>query len=71
MPGEELVEPRGRVIGDASQHVGEPGLRVDVVELGRGDQGVHRGAALATAVLGGCLLFDSVNCFIDSVKPFI
>jgi hypothetical protein len=39
MPGEELVDPGGRVIGDVAQHVGEPGLRVDVVELGGGDQG--------------------------------
>ena len=29
------------MIGDAGAHVGEPGLRVDVVELGRGDRGVH------------------------------
>ena len=41
------------MIGDAAQHVGEPGLRVDVVELGGGDQGVHRGGALATAVGAG------------------
>jgi hypothetical protein len=24
-----------RVVGDAHEHVGEPGLRIDVVELGR------------------------------------
>jgi hypothetical protein len=41
------------MIGDAGEHVGEPRLRVDVVELGRGDQGVHRGGALATGIGAG------------------
>ena len=53
MPGEQLVEPRGRVIGDAAQHVGEPGLRVDVVELGGRDQGVDGGGTLAATVRAG------------------
>ena len=53
MPGEKLVKPRGRMIGDAAQHVGKPSLRVDVVELSRGDQGVHRSGALAAAVGAG------------------
>lgn len=38
------------MIGDATQDVGEPSLRVYVVELGRGDQGVHHRSPLATAV---------------------
>ena len=38
------------MIVDPAEHTGEPGLRVDVVELGRGDQGVHRCGALAAAV---------------------
>jgi hypothetical protein len=38
------------VIGDPGEHVGEPGLRGDVVELGRGDQCVHRCGAFAAAV---------------------
>lgn len=50
MPGEKLVEPRGRTIGDAAQHLGKPSLRVDVIELDRGDQGVNRSAALATTI---------------------
>jgi hypothetical protein len=33
VPGQQLVEPAGGVIGNAVQHVGEPGVRVDVVEL--------------------------------------
>ena len=27
---------------DAGKHIGEPSLRIDVVELGGGDEGVHR-----------------------------
>jgi len=38
------------VIVDPAQHVGEPGLRIDVVEFGRHDQRVHRAGALATAI---------------------
>ena len=32
---EQLVEPGGRVVGDGAQYVGEPSLRIDVVEFGR------------------------------------
>jgi hypothetical protein len=38
MPGQELIEPGCRMVSDADEHVGEPGLRVDAVELGGGDQ---------------------------------
>jgi hypothetical protein len=38
------------VIGDAGEPVGEPSLRIDVVELGRGDQRGDRRGALAAAV---------------------
>ena len=41
-----------RQLGDAGKHIGEPGLPVDVVELGSDDEGVHRRGALA-AVVGG------------------
>jgi hypothetical protein len=41
------------MIGDAAENAGEPGLRVDIVELGRGDQGVHRRGALAAAAPQG------------------
>lgn len=40
-----------RMIGDASEHVGEIVRRVDVVELGAFDQGVHRSGSL-TATIG-------------------
>ncbi len=34
MPRQEFVNAFGGVIRQASQHVGEPGLWIDVVELG-------------------------------------
>ena len=39
VPWQQLIEPRGGMIGDATQHIGEPGLGVDAVEFGGGDQG--------------------------------
>ena len=39
--------------GDAGEDVGEPGLRVDVVHLGRDDQAVHGGGALPTTIGAG------------------
>ena len=41
------------MIGDAGEHVGEPGLRIDVVELGGLDQRVDRRGALAAAIGAG------------------
>jgi len=38
------------MVGDADKHIGEPSLRIDVLEFGRGDLRVDRGGALATAV---------------------
>ena len=41
------------MVGDASEHVGEPGLRIDVVHFRRDDQGVHeRGSVTATVGAG-------------------
>jgi len=50
MPWQEFVEVGCRVIGDAAEYVGEPCLRVDVIELGGADQRVHHSGTLATAV---------------------
>jgi hypothetical protein len=41
------------VIVDAGEHVGEPSLRVDVVEPRGLDQRVHHGGALAAAIGAG------------------
>ena len=41
------------MIGDAGEHVGQPGLGIDVVELGGDDQAVEEGGALAAAIGAG------------------
>lgn len=38
------------MVGDAAQHIGEPGLGVDAIEFGSGNQGINRGRALAAAI---------------------
>ena len=38
VPWQQLVQARGGVVGDAGQDVGEPGARVDAVELGGDDE---------------------------------
>ena len=53
VPGEEFVQSGLRLLGDAIEDVGEPGLGVDVVELGGTDQGVHHRRPLAAAI-GAC-----------------
>ena len=40
----------GRMLGDSGQDVGQPGLRIDVVQFGSDNQTVHRCGTLATAV---------------------
>jgi len=47
------VEALDRVIGDAAQDVGEPGLGIDAVEFGGTDQRVDRRGALAATVGAG------------------
>ena len=53
VPGQQLVDSAGRMLGDAGEHVGEPGLRIDVVQLGGDDQAVHGGGTLAAAIGAG------------------
>jgi hypothetical protein len=50
VPWEQLGEAVLRDAGNASDDIGEPGLGVDVVELGGDDQRVHERGALATAI---------------------
>ena len=40
VPGEKLVQTGLRQVGDTVEDIGEPGLRVDVVQLGGADEGV-------------------------------
>jgi len=48
--GKEFVESALRGLRDAAENIGEPGLRIDVVELGGADQRVDRGRPDAAAV---------------------
>jgi hypothetical protein len=41
------------VLGDAGQDVGQPGLRIHVVDRGRDDNAVHGGGALSAAIRAG------------------
>lgn len=41
------------MLGDARERVGEPGLKIDVVHLGRDDQAGHGSGALAATVGAG------------------
>jgi len=50
VPRQELVEPCGGVICDAGEDIGEPCLRVDIVELGGLDQRVDDGGALTATI---------------------
>jgi len=50
LPGQEFVQTVLRVSGDAGEDVSQPGLRVDVVELGRHDEGDHDGGTLGATV---------------------
>ena len=42
-----------RQLGDAGEDVGEPGLRVDVVEFGGADERVHHRRPLAATIGAG------------------
>ena len=49
-PWQEFVEPVLGRFGDAVEDIGEPGLRIDVVELCGADERVHRCRPYAAAV---------------------
>src|SRR5450631_1370146 len=50
VPGQKLIQPVDSVGIDAREHVGEPDLWTDVVELGGHDQGRHDRGTLGTAI---------------------
>jgi hypothetical protein len=50
VPRQELVELCHRLIVDPAQFVGEPCLRIDIVEFGGDDQRVDGGGAFTAAV---------------------
>jgi hypothetical protein len=50
VPRQQVADPFRRVIQHPCQDIGEPGLRIDVVELGGGDERVEGGCPLAAFV---------------------
>src|SRR6476660_2376487 len=50
IPGQEFIEPLDAVVVDASEHVSEPGLGIDIVEPCRLDQRVHQRGPLSAAI---------------------
>ncbi len=53
VPGHQFVEPLCRVIGNAGEDVGEPGLRIDVTQSTCRDERKHHRGALAAAIGAG------------------
>lgn len=50
VPGQQLVDALCQMIPEPSEHVGELGLRIDIVEFGSLDQDADRRGAPATSV---------------------
>src|SRR6266853_2429312 len=53
VPWQQCRQIGDLVIGDACEHVGEPSLRINIVELGRLNQCQHYRGALAAAIGAG------------------
>ena len=53
MPGQQFIKPMRGMGGDAREDVGEPSLRIDVVELGGRDQSVNGSGATTSFVRAG------------------
>lgn len=53
VPGVQLVDASDRMIGNAGEDVGGPGLGIDVVELGGHNQAVEERRALAATIGAG------------------
>ena len=50
VPREKFVDAMSGMAGDTGEDIREPGLRVDVIHLGRGDEAIHGGGALTATV---------------------
>ena len=53
VPGQQLVQVGGRMIGNAPQYVGKPGLWIDAVEFCGSNEGVDCGGALTAPIGAG------------------
>jgi hypothetical protein len=71
VPRQQLVDALCRMIWQASEHVGEPSLWIDVVELGGGDQRVDDSRATAAFVRRGLIMPGVWRRKLRSRIPFI
>ena len=53
VPGHQFIDLLDGMLGDAGEDVGQPGLGIDVVQLGRDDKAVHDGSTVAAAIRAG------------------
>lgn len=53
VPWQQVIEWRQRMLGDAGEHIGEPGLLVNVANHSLEDQAAYGGSTLATAIGAG------------------
>jgi hypothetical protein len=53
IPWQQFLKSTLREVGNAGEYVGEPSMRVDVVELCGHDQSRHDGSTLGTTIGAG------------------
>ena len=53
VPGHQFIELLDGMAGDTGEDVGQPGLGIDVVELGGDDEAVHEGGTVAATIGAG------------------
>jgi len=53
IPRQQFAKPPRRESGDAGEHIGEPGLWIDIIKLGRHDQRCRDRGAVGTSVGAG------------------
>lgn len=63
--GQQFIHPVHWMLRNPLEHVPQVRLRVEVIELARADQAVHRGAPFTAAVLGLVVWTDYGNLVKD------
>src|SRR6266481_4733775 len=63
IPWQQFAKPPLREAGNAGEHIGEPGLWIDIIKLGRHDQCCHDRGAVGTAVGASC--YFTLCIFLD------
>ena len=53
VPGQKVVDTPGGMVGQTPEHIGEPGLRIDAIELGGLDQRVEGSRAMPARIRAG------------------